>query len=214
MPVLVAVKLGILPVPLAARPIDVLLLVQLYTVPATAPVKFTGAVAAPLHTTCGCTAFTVGTGFTVMVKVCGVPVQVPPPLVYVGVTVIVPVIGAAVVLVAVKFRLPVPLAAKPMAVLLLVQLYTVPGTVPLKAWVTVAPVHTTWLATGLTVGIGFTVMVKVIGVPGQVTPLVKFGVTVMVATWGVVPVLVATKLAILPAPAAASPMDVLLLVQL
>lgn len=131
-----------------------------------------------------------------------------------GVTVIVPVIGPPVVLVAVKFRLPVPLAASPMAVLLLVQLYTVPATGPLKAWVTVVPAHTTWLATGLTDGIGFTVIVNVTGVPGHVTPLLKFGVTVMVATCGVVPALVATKLAILPAPDAASPIPVLLLVQL
>ena len=78
---LVAVKPAILPVPLAARPIVVLVLVQLYTVPATAPVKFTAAVPDPLHNTWGNTAFTVGTGFTVMVKLCGVPVQLPPPLV-------------------------------------------------------------------------------------------------------------------------------------
>lgn len=80
-PVLVAVKLAILPVPLAARPMLVLVLVQLYTVPGTAPVKFTAAVLAPLHNTCGNTAFTVGIGFTVMVNVCDVPVQVPPLLV-------------------------------------------------------------------------------------------------------------------------------------
>ena len=48
---MVAVKLAILPVPDAARPIVVLLLVQLYTVPATDPLKLTAAVAAPLHTT-------------------------------------------------------------------------------------------------------------------------------------------------------------------
>ena len=101
-----------------------------------------------------------------------------------------------------------------MAVLLLVQLYTVPATGPVKACVTVAPAHTTWLATGFTVGIGLTVIVKVIGVPGQVTPLLKFGVTVMVATCGVVPALIAVNDAILPAPDAASPMLVLLLVQL
>ncbi len=85
---------------------------------------------------------------------------------------IVPVIGAPVVLVAVKFRLPVPLAPRPMAVLVLVQLYTVPATGPVKVCVTVTPAHTTWLAGGFTLGIGFTVMVNVIGVPGQVTPLV------------------------------------------
>ena len=78
---LVAVKLAILPVPAAARPMLVLLLVQLYTVPATAPVKLTAAVADPLHNTCGNTAFTVGIGLTVMVNVIDVPVQVPPALV-------------------------------------------------------------------------------------------------------------------------------------
>lgn len=126
----------------------------------------------------------------------------------------VPVKGALVVLVAVKLRLPVPLAPRPIAVLLFVQLYTVPATGPLKVCVTVAPAHTTWLAGGLTDGIGFTVMVNVIGVPGQVTVLVKFGVTVIVATTGAFVALVATKLAILPAPDAARPIDVLLLVQL
>ena len=48
---LVAVKLAILPVPAAARPIDGWLLVQLNTVPGALPVKFTAAVAVPLHTT-------------------------------------------------------------------------------------------------------------------------------------------------------------------
>lgn len=211
---LVAVKLAILPVPDAARPMLVLVLVQLYTVPATAPVKITAFVAVPLHNICSNTAFTVGIGFTVMVNVIGLPVQVVPPLVYLGVTVMVPVNGAPVVLVDTKFRLPAPLAARPMAGLLLVQLYTVPATGPLKAWVTVAPAHTVWFATAFTDGIGFTVMVNVIGVPGQVTPLLKFGVTVMVATCGVVPALLATKLAILPAPLAARPMLVLLFVQL
>ena len=131
--VLVATKLAILPVPDAARPIVVLLLVQLYTVPGTAPVKFTAVVLDPLHSTCGNTAFTVGIGFTVMVNVMDVPVQLPPPLVKIGVTVMVPVNGAPVLLVAVKFRLPVPLAPRPMDVLLLVQLYTDPATEPVKA---------------------------------------------------------------------------------
>ena len=49
-PVLIPIKLAIFPVPLAAKPIDVLLLVQLNTVPGTVPVKFTGAVGDPLHT--------------------------------------------------------------------------------------------------------------------------------------------------------------------
>ena len=58
-----------------------------------------------------------------MVKVCGVPGQVVPALVYDGVTVIVPVIGVVPALVAVKLgMLPLPLAPKPMAVLLFDQL--------------------------------------------------------------------------------------------
>lgn len=44
----------------------------------------------------------------------------------------VPVNGAPVVLVDVKLILPEPLAPRPMAVLVLVQLYTVPATGPLK----------------------------------------------------------------------------------
>ena len=53
-----------------------------------------------------------------IVNVIGVPLQGP----FTGVTVIVPEIGARVALVAVKFRLPLPLAAKPIAVFVFVQL--------------------------------------------------------------------------------------------
>jgi hypothetical protein len=75
-------------------------------------------VAAPLHTVCAAMAFTVGVGFTVMVKVTGVPVH---PFAA-GVTVTVAVTGAEVVLAAVNEAiLPVPLAARPMDVVLLVQ---------------------------------------------------------------------------------------------
>ena len=45
---LMAVKAGRLPVPLAARPMDGLLFVQLYTVPATGPAIVTAVVAAPV----------------------------------------------------------------------------------------------------------------------------------------------------------------------
>jgi len=79
--VLVAANEAMLPVPLAARPIAVLLLVQLYTVPVTAPLKVTAVVLEPLHTTSLDTAFTVGVGLTVYVKVVVAPVQVTPPLV-------------------------------------------------------------------------------------------------------------------------------------
>ena len=77
------------------------------------------------------------------------------------------------------------------------------------------PLHTTWLVTGVTVAVGFTVIVKLLGVPVQVTPLLVYdGVIVIVATAGDVPALTALKAGIFPVPLAARPMDVLLLVQL
>lgn len=67
-------------------------------------------------------ALTTGSGFTVIVNVVGVPVQVVPPFVKLGVTLIVATTGALVVLSAVNEILPVPEAAKPMLVVVLVQL--------------------------------------------------------------------------------------------
>ena len=84
--------------------------------------KLTPAVAPPLHTTWLLTGFTVAVGLTVMVKLLGVPTQVIPPLVKLGVTVMVPVMGALLELVAEKVVMfPVPLAARPIALLLLDQ---------------------------------------------------------------------------------------------
>ena len=86
-------------------------------------VKFIAVVDPPLQTTWLGTVVTVAVGFTVIVNVDGVPTQLTAPFVYVGVTVIVVVTGAVVKLVAVKLLiLPVPLAAKPMLVVLFVQL--------------------------------------------------------------------------------------------
>jgi hypothetical protein len=64
------------------------------------------------------------------------------------------------------------------------------------------------LLIALTLGVGYTVMVKENGVP--VHPL-AVGVTVIVATTLVVPALVAVKDGIFPVPLAASPMDGVLL---
>ena len=78
-------------------------------------------------------------GFTVIVNVCGVPVQPTAD----GVTVIVAVTGALVKLIAVKAAIfPLPVAARPIEVLLFVQLKDVPLTAPAKviAFV-VAPLH-------------------------------------------------------------------------
>ena len=77
------------------------------------------------------------------------------------------------------------------------------------------PAHSVWLGCWFTIGVGFTVMVNVIGVPVQVTPaLVNCGVTVIVATSGALVALVALNAAMSPVPAGASPIAVLLLVQL
>ena len=84
------------------------------------------------------------------------------------------VIGAKVVLVNEPLILPAPLAAIPVTVatLSLVQLYTVPTTLPLFTIVVIAEpeqiVCEAGVATAL--GIGFTTTVAVIGVPVQVVP--------------------------------------------
>ena len=66
---------------------------------------------------------TAAVGFTVIVNVFAVPVHVTPLFVYDGVTVIVAIIGELVVFVTVNAAIsPVPLAAKPMLVVLFVQL--------------------------------------------------------------------------------------------
>ena len=85
----------------------------------------TRVVRTPLHNTWSAGLFTWPAGFTVIENVLAVPTQDVPPFVYVGVTVIIPEMGAVEVLDAVKEILPVPLAAKPMAVLSLAQAYVV-----------------------------------------------------------------------------------------
>ena len=160
---------------------------------------------------------TIGVGLTVMVNVVAVPVAVTPPLVKVGVTVIVATTGVVPVFTAVNTgRLPVPLAASPILDVLFVQLNTVPATAPLNATLACCePLHTTWFATALTVGIGFTVIVNVLGVPATVKPPFEYvGVTVIVATTGAFVVFIAVKAAIVdPVPLAARPILVVLFVQ-
>jgi len=74
------------------------------------------------------------------------------------------------------------------------------------------PLHKTWLATGFTVAIGFTVMVNVMGAPVQPDGVV--GVTVIVAVVALVSVLLVVNDGIFPVPLAAKPMDGLLFTQL
>lgn len=82
-PLFKPIKLAILPVPDAARPMLVLLFVQLYTAvpPIVGVLKITSAVLVLAHTVWLGTGFTTGDGFTVMVNVVGVPTQFTPPLV-------------------------------------------------------------------------------------------------------------------------------------
>ena len=69
------------------------------------------------------TAFTVAVGFTMMVNVSGVPTQLTPLFVNVGVTVMDATTGVVVLLVAIKVGIfPVPLAAIPIDGALFVQL--------------------------------------------------------------------------------------------
>jgi len=66
-PVFVAVKAGISPVPLAARPIAVLEFVQVKAVPVTEPVNVSGPIVAPVQAEMSAGSVTAGNGFTVMV---------------------------------------------------------------------------------------------------------------------------------------------------
>ena len=175
-PVFTAVKDGILPVPLAANPIDGALLVHWNVNAPVGPVvgllKLIAAVGVPLQTTWPATGFTIGVGFTVIVNVIGVPTQ---PLGPTGVTTIVATNGPFVALVVTNGAMsPLPLAARPMPGVLLAQLYTVPGKlpeVPLNGITSVvAPVQYALFVTGAKVGTGFTVIVKVFDGPVQVVP--------------------------------------------
>ena len=150
---------------------------------------------------------TEGSGTTVIVKLVEAPVQ---PLTT-GITVIVPDIGDPLPFVVVKEILPEPFEASPIFVLLLIQLYVVPVTAPLKLTATFAPTQTVWFETLFTEGVGLTIIVNVVGVPEQ--PF-KTGVTVIVAVIALVPALIAVKAAILPEPLAAKPMLGVLFVQL
>ena len=149
-----------------------------------------------------------GEGFTVMLKFDMLPVQ---PLAA-GVTEIVAVTGALVVLTAVKAAiLSAPEEANPIAVLELVHVKLAPG-----VWLvndiagTVDPLHTVTFEGTTAAGVGLTVMVKVVSFPMQ---LFAEGVKVMVAVTGAVPVFIAVKDAIVPVPEAPRPMDVFELLQ-
>lgn len=144
-----------------------------------------------------------------MVKVCAVPLQ---PFAF-GVTVMVATAAVAPVLTAANdAMLPLPDPARPMLVLLFVQLNVVPLVLPVNVTAVVfAPLQSVWLPGATTLGDGLTVIVNVWAVPPH--PFAE-GVTVMVAVTGPEPLLEALNAAILPVPEAARPMEGVLLVQL
>jgi hypothetical protein len=85
----------------------------------------------PLQLKISVGSFTVGVGNTVSVNVVGLPVHVSPFSITFGSTVIVAVIGAVVEFIAVNGTiLPLPDEARPMAVLLFVQVNVVPEIPP------------------------------------------------------------------------------------
>lgn len=114
-----AVKL-ILPEPLAPRPMTVLSFTQL-NVGLFVPEKVT-VTGVPAQTVWFGGSTTVGAGLMVMVNVTAAPVQVP----ITGVTVMVATC-CVVTPAAVKLRLPLPLATRPIAVLEFVQLNVAPA---------------------------------------------------------------------------------------
>ncbi|MNF94329.1 hypothetical protein D3C84_770360 [compost metagenome] len=125
--------------------------------------------------------------------------------------------AAFVVLVKLPLMFPLPLAPIPVTVpvLSLVQLKVVPVTFPDNPIVTELVEHVVCVAGVATVlGVGLTVIVKVLVVPIQlILPLLNLGVTTMVATIGVVPLLMAVKAGMFPFPDAANPIEAVLLVQ-
>lgn len=95
-----------------------------------------------------------------MVKDCGNPGQLAFPPAKLGVTVTVPEIGTCPAFVVVNAAmLPFPEAPKPMAVLLLFQLYDVPFPEKFTAWLKL-PLQITWFGGSCTVGVGLMVMLK------------------------------------------------------
>ena len=76
---------------------------------------------------------------------------------------------------------PAPVPGIPIEGILFVQLYVVFATDPLNVTAVVGkPLHTTWFAGAIILGVGLTKIVNVVLLPGQVTPFaVKFGVTVI-----------------------------------
>ena len=204
-----ALKEGILSLPPAGSPIEILLLVQVKVVPLTKLAKLIPVVGAPLHNTWldGCNRLAVG--LTIILNELAVPEH---PL-YVPVTDIVATTDESLLLMAVKGKIfPDPDAGSPIVVLLFVQANPEPVTFPLNSTRLVkAPLHNSWLTDWFTIAVGSTIILTVLAGPEQPAAV---AITVIIALSGILELLVAMKGAIFPIPVAASPIEVLLFVQL
>jgi len=207
-PVFAAVNDGILPVPLDASPILLLVFVQENVPPDGVLVKLVAATVPVLQTEIFDGTETVGVGFTVTVYVDEVPAH---PLT-VGVTAIVLLMADDPEFVAVNIgTFPVPLEARPILVFEFVHENDPPVGVLIKLVVATEELLQTVIFDGTeTVGVGLTVIVYELGVPGQ---LFKVAITLIVAVILDAPVFVAVNAAILPVPLETRPILVFELVQ-
>ena len=164
-PEFIVVKLAIVPLPEAAKPIEGVSFVQSKVVLVIFPVKAMLPLAVPLHFTILVIVFTVGFGLTVMVKVLDEPEQE----LAIGFTIIVTVKGVIPVFIAVNAGIEfVPEAGIPILVLLAVQLYVVPETEPVKSiWTLVSPAQRITFGVMFTSGFGLTETTTSNGRPEQ-----------------------------------------------
>ena len=157
LPVFVAKNPGRLPEPLVPSPIAVFELVHVKLVPEMGPVNTTPEIVMPLQTVISDGTITVGEGFTVILYVEAMPVQ----LFALGVTVIRAVMAVAPVFVATKPGIsPLPAELRPIAVFEFVQEYAAPATGLVKdVPETVFPLQIIISEGTVTEGVGFTVIV-------------------------------------------------------
>jgi hypothetical protein len=160
-----------------------------------------------LHTVWFAGFITVGVGLTVRLKLFTAPEQA----FKVELTLMVAETGVNPALTGINAGIsPLPEVPKPISWLLLQLNVGIPPLAAVEniilAWL--APAQSTSLLNAFTAGVGFTVMVKLIGEPSQPDPLVeKCGVAVMVATIGLVPGFTAVNDPIFPVPDAARPIS-------
>jgi len=121
-PLFVATNGAIFPLPETPSPMLLFVFVQVKVVPTWLAPKLIAVLLFPAHKIWGVKAFATGVGSTVIEIVSGIPGQATPPLLKAGVTTMLALIGPLVALVEAKEIFPVPLAPKPIAVLLFVQL--------------------------------------------------------------------------------------------